>query len=133
MVNILAVIVSAIAYMVLGFLWYSKWMFEKPWMDHIGMSRSELRDTQRSMTPSFAMMFLASLIIAYLIGYFVDFTATIGITTGAILGFLLWLLLACVNLSSVIFERKHVIVYLIGIGYNLVGFLVMGAIMTAWR
>lgn len=45
-VNLLAVLVSAIATMVVGFLWYSPVLFAKPWMREMGYDPNDKARTQ---------------------------------------------------------------------------------------
>jgi len=57
-VNLLAVLVAAVATMIVGFLWYSPLLFAKPWMTLMGYDpndktkQEEMRKGAGKLTPS---------------------------------------------------------------------------------
>jgi len=52
-VNVLAILVVGVAYMVVGFLWYGP-LFAKPWMKLVGMTQEDLQRGANSAVPGWA-------------------------------------------------------------------------------
>lgn len=132
-INYLAVVASAALYWILGGLWYA--LFTGPF---VRLMRWTPEDMARIENESHAMelagAFVVSLLTAYALAHFVRLTNSRGALDGiktaslAFLGFVL-----TTNLSSVLFESRPLGLYLINNGYHLVGFLLMGALLAAWR
>ncbi len=70
-VNLWAVLVSALATMVAGFVWYSPALFAKPWMVLMGYDpndKAKIAEMQKSAGPSYAMSLVASILSAIVLG-----------------------------------------------------------------
>ena len=70
-VNLFAVLVSAIATMVVGFLWYSPALFANPWMKLMGYDpndKAKIAEMQKSAGPSYFMSLIASILAAFVLG-----------------------------------------------------------------
>ncbi len=132
-INYLAVLVSSVASMAIGFAWYSTGAFGKKWMNMVGLSQKDLEKQKKDMGPKYGLVFLGSLVMAYVLSHFVDFTLATTIAEGMQAGFWAWLgFVATVGLSTFVFEGKPFKLYLINNGYQLVSLLVMGAILAVW-
>ena len=132
-INHLAVVVSAVAYWVLGAVWYG--LFSAPF---IALMRWRPEDVARieaeGAAPQLAVVFLCSLVLAYVLAHFVKFTGAEDIWQGAQAGFWLWLgFVATTNLNTVLFEFRPLGLYLINNGYHLVAMLGMGALLAVWK
>jgi len=64
-VNLVHVVIAAIASMVVGALWYSPALFGKPWSAFMGYSPKSLKDAQAKMGPLYGLSFVAALLMAY--------------------------------------------------------------------
>ena len=65
-VNLFAVLVSALATMVAGFVWYSPALFARPWTILMGYDpddKAKLAEMQKSAGPSYAMSLVASILV----------------------------------------------------------------------
>jgi Protein of unknown function (DUF1761) len=136
-VNLWAVLVSAIATMVAGFLWYSPVLFANPWMVLMGYDpndKAKIAEMQKSAGPSYGISFIASIVSAFVLGK-VILVAHVGTALyGLKIGFAAWLgFVATVQLTNALFSRQPTKLYLINTGYQLVCYLAMGAILGAWR
>ena len=136
-VNLLAVLVSAIATMVVGFLWYSPALFANPWMKLMGLDpndKEKIAEMQKSAGPSYFMSLIASLLAAFVLGKLI---AVAGFSTGIDglkIGLVVWLgFVTTVQFTNALFMRQKNRLYMINTGYQLVCYLVMGAILGAWR
>ena len=70
-VNLWAVLASAVATMVAGFLWYSPALFAKPWTILMGYDpndKAKMAEMQKSAGPSYGMSFVASILAAFVLG-----------------------------------------------------------------
>ena len=134
-INYLAVVASAVAYWILGALWYSPLLFARPFIALRGWTPEELAAIQAtSHAGEIGAAFLTSLVLAYVLAHFVKFTGAETVKSGMLMGF--WLFIGFVlttNLETVIFEGRPLGLYLINNGYHLVGLLGMGALLAVWR
>jgi hypothetical protein len=135
-VNLLAVLVAAIATMVVGFLWYSPLLFAKPWMVLMGYDPNDkagLEQMRKSAGKSYGISFLASLLSAFVLGKIIVITTVNSALYGMKIGFAIWLgFVATVQLTEVLFAKKPAKLFLINTGYQMVCYLVMGAILAVW-
>lgn len=134
-INYIAVLVAAILYFAIGALWYSPVLFSKPWMESIGMTQEDMQGTSPLIyVAPLAFYLLAALVMAFLI----KALGITGILGGLLLGLLgsLGFMLPSVGSSSVFQAHRFaqpMKLFQITIGYHLVGFLVMGAILALWQ
>ena len=129
-VNIVAVIIAALVNMVVGSLWYSKMLFANQWMKLIGKSMSDMKGAQKA----YVLAAVVSLVEAYVLATFLQMSGAMGITEGVKTAFLIWLgFVATTQASYYIFEGRPLKLYNINVGYQLVSFLVMGAVLSAIR
>lgn len=136
-VNYLAVLVSGIASMIIGFVWYGP-LFGKQWMKLVGMTNEKMEKTKKEgMQKAYFLSFVSSLVMAYVLAHFIWFSApgsttvTIGIKT-AIWS---WIgLVAPVILTGYLFatDKKPWSLLVLDSGYFLVNLLAMGIILAVF-
>lgn len=132
-VNYVSVVVAALIPMVAGFVWYGP-LFGKAWMKLSGVSREDVKEANKNMPRLYGTMFVGTLVTAYVLSQFVGFAAASTLYQGAVIGFWAWLgFVAAVMLSGVLFEKKPLKLYYINVGYHLVSFVLMGALLAVWR
>lgn len=93
-VNLWAVVGSAVACMVIGFLWYSPFLFAKPWMLAMGYDpadKARVADMQKSAGPKYGISFLASMLSAFILGKIIYHLAISTPLYGMKVGFAVWL------------------------------------------
>ncbi len=134
-INYTAVGVSALAYWLLGALWYSPLLFANRFITLMRLTPEQLTAMQASgANKEHAIALLNSLILAYVLAHFVRYIGAETISDGMQTGFWLWLgFIATSNLETVLFEMRPLGLYLISSGYHLVGLLGMGALLAVWR
>jgi hypothetical protein len=136
-INLLAVLVAAISTMVVGFLWYSPFLFAKPWVREMGYDlndKAKMEEMKKSAGPAYAGSFVASLISAFILALFLHWTRTEGLHIGLMVGFHVWLgFVATVQFTGALFMKQSMKLFAINTGYQLVCYLVMGAILAVWR
>ena len=135
--NFLAVLVAAILTMLAGFLWYSPVLFAKPWMTEMGYDpndKARTAEMKKSAGPAYAGSLLASLLSAFVLALFLHWMRAEEARTGATAGFHVWLgFVATVQFTGALFTRQSMKLFAINTGYQLLCYLVMGAILGAWK
>jgi len=130
-VTVLAVLVSAIAGMALGALWYSPLLFGKAWMRLSGMTQKQLAAAKKQgMAAAYGVTFLGMLVMAFVLAMLLAATGAETVADGALLAFWLWLgFLATTMIGSVLWEKKPFTLYLLNIAHYLVVLVVMTGIL----
>lgn len=131
-INYLAVFVSAIIFMVIGFLWYSPILFAKSWMKLVKKTEKDIKDGAKPYLyfAAFIMALLANYVLASVIGYYQATTAL----SGVMVGFWMWLgFTGATSATSYIFEGRPRDLFVINYGYFLVSMIITGAILAVWR
>jgi hypothetical protein len=128
--NYAAVFVSALAYWVLGALWYG-FLFAKPWMalEHISEEQA------KSMNPvlPYVVTFVLNLLIAFVLAQICVWRSANTAARGAALGILLWIgFVGPVTFTNYMYEMRSMQLFAINEFYSLVGLCLMGAILGAW-
>jgi hypothetical protein len=135
-INPWAVLVSAIAAMVIGFLWYSPILFANPWMRLMGIDpadKAKIAEMQKGKIYDLALAFVASVVSAVVLAKIIDLTSVNTILYGMKIGFAVWLgFVTTVQLTGALFGKQPTKLYLINTGHQLVCYLAMGAILAVW-
>jgi hypothetical protein len=135
-INFWAVLVAAFATMVLGFLWYSPFLFANPWMRLMGIDPNDkvkLAEMRKSAGKLYGLSFVASIVSAVVLAKIIVLTTVNTIPYGMKVGFAVWLgFVTTVQLTGALFGKQPSKLYLINTGYQLVCYLAMGAILAIW-
>ena len=125
-IDLLTVLIAAILNMIIGFFWYSKWLFGPAWMKLQKIKKMPGNNT------SMFYEFIVSLIIAWFLAFF---EVTLGITTvtdGMFVGFMFWLgFVATTQISTTIWGKAPFQLFFLDTGYKLLSFLVMSGVIGA--
>jgi len=127
-----AIIVAAIAYMVLGAIWYSPALFGNAWMKGIGKTKEQLKAGSSPLSYLWALIlsFVAAYGIARLLVWAQRGTVWDGIVIGLLAG-------VCFVLTTMgvtdLFEQRSRQLTAINVLYHVVGFIVIGIIVGAWH
>lgn len=138
-INYLAVAVAAVVYFVIGAVWYMG-LFGKIWSQLMGfnkLSKKEAEAMKKKMGMSMTVNFVACLLASYCMAHSVlsgsAFYHVVGVAAGLQSGFWIWLgFIATSQINSVIWDGRPVKLYLINVGYYLVSYVAMGAILAVW-
>ena len=136
-IRLLPVFVAALATMVVGFIWYSPMLFAKPWTILMGYDpndKAKMDEMRKGAGKTYGLAFLASLASAFVLAKVIDITTVNTALYGMKVGFAVWLgFVTTVQLTGALFGRQPSKLYLINTGYQLVCYLVMGAILAVWQ
>ena len=128
--NYAAVFVAAIAYWLLGALWYGV-VFGARWMvlENISMEQA------KSMNPilPYVISFILNILIAYSLAQICIWRNADTIGRGASVGVLLWIgFVGPITFTTYLYEMRPKELFAINQFYPLAGMVLMGAIIGAW-
>lgn len=130
-INYLAVLAAAVSTFVLGGLWYSPLLFGKAWMQANSFTDADLQTFSKARM--FGWSFFFALVMALNLAMFLagpTTNVTWGMAAGGLAG-LGWVAMAIPIIG--VFENRSWTYILINGGYMTVAFVIMGAIIGAWR
>jgi hypothetical protein len=136
-INYLAVLVSAVAAMGLGYLWYGP-LFGKHWVQLMGWNRDDMETKMKSGAgPQYLIQAVGALVMAYALAHSIIFAGAYLHQSGLVAGLqgAIWSWLgfvAPVTLGSVLWDGKPWKLWAINSGYFLVTLIVMGLILGYW-
>ena len=127
-VNYVAVVLSAVAAMIVGSIWYGP-LFGKAWMKLVGISKDDVKKSE--MPKLYGIMFVGALVEAYVLSHFIHYAGAYTLVLGAKTGLWAWLgFVATVMIGNYMFSKKPIKLFYIDAGYALVNLMVMGAIIA---
>jgi hypothetical protein len=128
--NYLAVFVAALAYWLLGALWYGV-LFNKPWMALENMTIERAQSV--SPVVPYIVSFLLELLIAFSVAQLCIWRNANTAGRGASVGVLIWIgFLGPITFMNYMFEMRPKTLFAINEFYPLAGLVLMGAILGAW-
>lgn len=131
-INHWAVLVSAVANLVVGALWYSPMLFYKAWMKENNFTEETVKQNFNPLK-TYGLSFILSLIISYNLAFFLGddkANASWAATAGFLAGFGFSALIFSV---VALFEQRSWKYILINGGYITIYFTLIGFIIGAWR
>lgn len=131
-VNFLAVLLAGVAAMVLGGLWYSPVLFGKQWMTASGMTEAKMKGMKMKPAMAYVLGLVAALVKAYVLALFLGMASDASMSQALMISFWAWLgFAATIDIGAVLWEGKPFSLFVLNTAYNLVSFLIMGAVITA--
>ena len=130
-INYLAVIVAAVAYLIIGWLWYSL-LFGSAWMKAIGKTKEQVAAGASAVNYILALIFgfVASYGIARILVWTGGGTIRDGIMTGFVVS--VCFVLATFFMNDT-FEKRPTGLTIINGLYHIVSLIVAGIIIAAWH
>jgi hypothetical protein len=129
-IDYLGVLLAAIAYFIIGFIWYAPFAFgNKRERDE----KSKVQNQEGFFTRkigSYIGEFIISLIIAYVLALFIQISQADGVVEGVSVALWTWIgFIATTHFSSVLWARKTLEHFFIHAGFMLVGLVAMAAVI----
>lgn len=129
--NILAVVLSAIIYLILGWIWYSDALFGK-----VIASCVNNKDKKCCMpcASKYIVSFIIAFVMAFILGMFIQ--TTNAMTTGDAIkvAVIIWLgFSVATELLGVVWEGIKIKAFFVDIIFALIWFVITGAIIGSWH
>lgn len=118
----IAILIAALLNKLIGFFWYSKWIFGPIWHT-LGGAKQRVK---------FAHFWgvLVSLTIAFFLAFFEAYLGVTTVSDGVFVGFCVWLgFVFTTQLSALIWSRGQLRLLVLDTSCKLLSFLVMGGIL----
>src|SRR5213596_3483633 len=127
----IAVIASTILSFVIGGIWYAGPVFGKAWMAALGKTEADKEAMRKQAPKGFMASFVLALFLEY--GRQANVGLPAGVLGGLVIGFLVWFgFLMTTGVSGAIFEGRSSKLLGINLGFSIVSYLLMGAILGIW-
>lgn len=134
-VNIWAVLASAVASMILGFLWYGP-LFSKPWMKEMGWDpndQTQMAKMKSAAGPAYFQQFVGALIMAYVFAHVLKAFDNNGVAMGLQGALWMWLgFIAPIKYGETLWGKASMKLFFIDSFYYLVLLAVYSIILTLW-
>lgn len=137
-INYWAVLLSVLAAVALGSVWYGP-LFGKVWMKSIGieMPTEITKAIKKQMMRSYAIQTIATFVMVFVLAHFIAFMNSFMETEGLIAGITaaIWAWVGFVvptSLGSVLWENRTWKYWFINAGYYLVTFILVSVILAVW-
>ncbi len=129
-INYLAVLFSAVLYFSVGLVWYSP--------KKLGLVWSQLNylkvDNEKNTSTLLGMAFLSTLTASFILSYFVYLAKASSLVAGSAIGILTGFAVVTMTVGfSFVSTERQIKMYLADAGYHLIGFMLMGMILSVWR
>lgn len=131
-VNLVAVLVAALAAFVLGGLWYSPVLFGNQWMKLAGIKKKSLK--KEGMVIKYLVYLIGLLLMSFVLANVLVYLNSISYAEGVITAIWLWLgFIAPITLGGVLWENKKISLWLLNNAYNILSLILMTVILVAWK
>lgn len=133
--NLLSVIVAAIAAFITGAIWYSKPVLAYQWGKEIGFSKKKMDDPSRDgMSRIMGLSFLSTVVTAVAMAVLIDVLVLEEVYQGALFGTMVaGGLLGMNKLMMSQFEQRSLKYWMIVLGGDIFALSVMGAVLAVWQ
>jgi|GEM_PF-1022965 hypothetical protein len=127
-IELFSVFIAAVLYVIIGAVWYSKYLCGPAWLKLCRMKESEMKHHKINILWSF----LVGFVIAYFLAFFEASLEITTVTDGMFVAFCFWLgFVATTQIGAVIWCKTPFKFFLINTGCKLLSFLVMGGVIGA--
>ena len=132
--NYLAIVVGVVINMALGALWYSPVLLGKPWMAAAGITAEDIEAQKGQQYRGYAVAVVVSIVLVFVLALL---TRNLGIDEpldGLVLGLVAGIgLVAASQAPNYSFEGRPLSLFLINLGYSVVGFAIIGVLLAVWQ
>ena len=133
-INMVGVLLGAVASMVVGFLWYSNMLFGKAWSKLQNWTEQDEQAAKKSAPKMYGISLVLAIVTSYVLAHVIDLSKNFydytSIMTGLTSGFWMWLgFVMPVQLTGEMFGKKNWKVFMINTFYQLAWLLAAGVII----
>jgi hypothetical protein len=127
-IDYVTVVVAAALNMLIGYFWYSKWLFGK---ECAKLCQHAKKEHCMDKTSLFYTA-IVSLVTAYFLAFFLSYIGVTTVTDGMFIGFCIWLgFVATTQSASVIWCKRPFKLFVINTAGKLLSYLVMSGVIGA--
>ena len=131
--NYIAILVSGAIYWVLGGVWYAA-VFSKQYQAGLNFNDEEKQKAQKAFPKALATHLLGGLITGTVIAILTRALDATSFVNGMLCGFWPWLgFVLTAQTNQLMFERRHLSLFVIDSCFYLIAFVMMGGILAVWR
>jgi uncharacterized protein DUF1761 len=131
-INWLAVFVAAIAFFLLGAVWYS-FLFRGAWIKSSGVNVND-PNAKKGVAAMFLSSFILVFITAIGLSLIITRIGSPGWMTGVKVGLIAGICFCATSISnSYLYEKRPAALHLINSFYNIVGCVIAGIIIAVWK
>ncbi len=132
LVNLPAILVAAIVAMVIGFLWYSPFLFGPAWMRLRG--KEPTRGDMQFPASKMILEFVCTLVTTFVLALFAPLFSPAGIGASIVFALIIWVgFYVTILLGEVLWEDKPFGLFLINAGLRLVNLIAITLVLTLWQ
>lgn len=130
--KLLAVVVAAILHWLLGAVWFIT--LKEQWLAGLGTTAEQLMARGIPAWLPHVVTLIANFALAYVLGWVIMSTGPQTLVRGVIVALVLGIgIAASVFATELVFEAKSLQFFCIVAGYPLVGMVIMGIVLGAWK
>ena len=130
--NWLAIVVAAVVYFMLGGLWFT--VLKDAWLAGIGRTMADLQATAASPAVAYCVALAFAVVIAVVLSWAIQASGPQTAARGAGIAIFLWFGFVLTTFATeYAFEARGLRILAINTGYPLVGMMLQGAILGAWK
>jgi hypothetical protein len=130
-INYLAVLLAAIAYFVIGWIWYAPFLFGNQWGRH--EEKLEEPGHYSRKIGAYVGEFIIALVIAYVLALFIEISQADEMVEGIVVALWVWVgFIVTTHFSAILWGRKTVKHFFIHVGFMLLGLIAMGAVIMSF-
>jgi hypothetical protein len=129
-INWVAVVAAAFVAYVIGAIWYSPFLFAKPWARLINMPPDQMSGAPLALIVQAVITVITSAVLAVIVGWSAADNPLDGAGVGLLCG---GGLVAADHAKLLVFERRAPALFAINNAYTVIAFMIMGAILGIWH
>jgi hypothetical protein len=130
-INVVGVLIAAIASFVVGTVWYSPALFGKKWMKLMGMKESDMKNAKKEMGGMMVMTLILSVVTAFVLAHILKYVGAVTYMDALFVAFMVWLGFYATSLyMGVLYEKKSMEWWFIIAGNYLAGLIVMAIVLV---
>ncbi|MCR4274969.1 MAG: DUF1761 domain-containing protein [Candidatus Campbellbacteria bacterium] len=136
-INFTAIFAASVASFLLGWLWYSDFIFGRRWrtLNNVSEeSHQQMSGDKKKMTKSMVLYFVSLVVMVGVLARTLFYMGAYGIGDGISTALWMWIGFVVPSmLGMVLWEKKSWEYYFINVGYLLLALITSGVILTLWR
>lgn len=130
-VNLVSVLLAAMASMAVGFLWYGA-LFQKTWLKLMGKTEAEMKANSSSMGMMYGLSFVAAAVEAYVLSMFLGLAGATTPMEAVTTAFWAWLgFVATTMWLNYMYGGKSTNLYLLDTAHHLAAVVVMSVVLVS--